>query len=697
MDPQEALNHFRNAKKELQAQEIFLRQQNADTAASRRVIGLVQLQNAIHKGVRSAKDNLQQHSVFYEVPANPPLKVSHQYSKSQDPADLLSPINNGGILNLGRYGRADGLPTQAVELALHAGLAQKYKQQIESREEIPPYQGTFETTTQAANLGDKKPLRQDEADLVEFENVPIVPPIPAAQAAPAGDPFAGPPPPGGPPPPPDGPPPPGPGSPPSGRPLSLSDLDFGSPPSGQPLSLSDLRQSDAAQASAALGPRGPDPFGDAAAEADAERNLVDYGLADAPLAQTAADAGVPVDGARSVVEMGRQLSPGSAVRAQAATPPGSARSDVEMGRQLSPGSAVRAQAATPPAPQPAQSPDSPEETPARPLNSPVMLRARNFFRNILTTVWDFIRSESDVEVDSAESAAEQANYEMERAVEQRRPEVRDLSAEEVQIARSAALRDVAPEMKSPVMRRTAMRLANAAAAPAAAAAAAPPAPARGLNFSAAPPGAAAAATPAAARPAAPGELQLPEADVVLNAELLQSSPVKSEGPIVSEANDGNSNHHQKVKLNLTLNGRPLFLYSDNGIRSETRYDENGKLDKPIQPAVLRNAVYTSGVSSGKTINKSDDQLYTFYSDDQKKANSKRKILWVSFVEGKLKSREFPQGIPRVSAAATPPNNTNTAGRGMTNSPRKRSRFEKGSQEAKDHMAKLREMRKKQKN
>jgi len=56
MDPDEGLRRFRVAQRELAAEDVQIRSDAYATAASRRVVGLIQQSNAVHRGMRPEEE-----------------------------------------------------------------------------------------------------------------------------------------------------------------------------------------------------------------------------------------------------------------------------------------------------------------------------------------------------------------------------------------------------------------------------------------------------------------------------------------------------------------------------------------------------------------------------------------------------------------------------------------------------------------
>ena len=160
MDPDEGLRRFRVAQRELAAEEVAVRQQAYATSSSRRVVGLIQQSNAVHRGQRPEEDNVQLVSRFYHV-APPPLIFVGEYAKPVFDANALSSMTHASAFNTDEIYRGFGNPSIEAEIALHNGIAAKYK--ARKIPPITPYTGSiFETKP----LNDPSP---EERDLLRKE------------------------------------------------------------------------------------------------------------------------------------------------------------------------------------------------------------------------------------------------------------------------------------------------------------------------------------------------------------------------------------------------------------------------------------------------------------------------------------------------------------------------------------------------
>ena len=185
MDQHEDLRRWRLAQRELLDEEVAIRTREWETKASRRLVGLVQQSNAVHRGMRSEHDNIQVLSKFYHVAPPPPVKVRMDV-QGYDTPGLMEPLTHGSILDLGRFGKSSGNPSQAVELGLHKGIAEKYKQQFGVTESTTPY-ATFKGMAATSDLKvapdlshEGKAPSEAEQKLLEFERArPGATPAPA--------------------------------------------------------------------------------------------------------------------------------------------------------------------------------------------------------------------------------------------------------------------------------------------------------------------------------------------------------------------------------------------------------------------------------------------------------------------------------------------------------------------------------------
>ena len=140
MDPDEGLRRFRVAQRELAAEEVAIKQDAYAMSSSRRVIGLIQQSNAVHRGMRPEEENVQLVSRFYHV-APPPLVFVGDYAKPVFDANALSAMTHASAFNTDEIYRGFGNPNMEAEIALHQGIAAKYK--ARHIPDITPYGGSY--------------------------------------------------------------------------------------------------------------------------------------------------------------------------------------------------------------------------------------------------------------------------------------------------------------------------------------------------------------------------------------------------------------------------------------------------------------------------------------------------------------------------------------------------------------------------
>lgn len=145
MDTNEGLRRFRVAQQELAAEEVEIRMRMQNTASSRRVIGLTQQQNEVHRGQRPEEDNVQIVKRFYHV--KPPALIHvGNYIQPDFKARTLkslrteSAFSNGdddeiyrGVANPApsdEMYKGVTNPSMSAEIALHDGIANKYKARL---------------------------------------------------------------------------------------------------------------------------------------------------------------------------------------------------------------------------------------------------------------------------------------------------------------------------------------------------------------------------------------------------------------------------------------------------------------------------------------------------------------------------------------------------------------------------------------
>lgn len=126
MDTDEGLQRFRVAQRSFAAEEVRIRSEGYATAASRRVAGLVQQSNAVHRGQRPEEENVQIVHRFYHVVPPPLIFVEN---------DVEPRVRNKAMPILSHYSafNADDIyegfsnPTQEQEIGIHEGIAAKYR------------------------------------------------------------------------------------------------------------------------------------------------------------------------------------------------------------------------------------------------------------------------------------------------------------------------------------------------------------------------------------------------------------------------------------------------------------------------------------------------------------------------------------------------------------------------------------------
>jgi hypothetical protein len=125
MDTDEGLRRFRVAQRSFAAEEVAIRSEGYATASSRRVTGLIQQSNAVHRGQRPEEENVQIVHRFYHV-APPPLI----YVRS----DVVPRISDRALPVMSHHSAftADlhlGITntSQIAEIGIHEGIATKYR------------------------------------------------------------------------------------------------------------------------------------------------------------------------------------------------------------------------------------------------------------------------------------------------------------------------------------------------------------------------------------------------------------------------------------------------------------------------------------------------------------------------------------------------------------------------------------------
>lgn len=145
MDPDEGLRRWRVAQRELLGEDVRIRTQMHNTASSRRVVGLVQQQNAVHKGMRL--DNVQVVSRFYNVPPPHALHVG-SYAKPVHEANTLDFMTHKSAFNMDQLYKGFDTPYAALgaaDIQLHEGLAKSYKER--TLPQIAPFTGSVAVPT----------------------------------------------------------------------------------------------------------------------------------------------------------------------------------------------------------------------------------------------------------------------------------------------------------------------------------------------------------------------------------------------------------------------------------------------------------------------------------------------------------------------------------------------------------------------
>lgn len=185
MDPNEDLRRFRVAQRELAAEEVAIRQQVYATSSSRRVLGLIQQSNAVHRGMRPEEENVQLVQRFYHL-APPPLVFVGEYAKPVLDANAMSSMAHASAFNTDAIYRGFGNPTQEAEIALHEGVAAKYK--ARKIPAITPFTGSiFEAKPLDDPSPEEKKLKAQEQAAADNDDLLG----PGAGAGPGAGPSAG--------------------------------------------------------------------------------------------------------------------------------------------------------------------------------------------------------------------------------------------------------------------------------------------------------------------------------------------------------------------------------------------------------------------------------------------------------------------------------------------------------------------------
>ena len=162
MDTDEGLRRWRVAQRELAAEEVAMRQEAWNTSSSRRVIGLIQQSNAVHRGQRPEEENVQLVSRFYHV--KPPRAVLvGDYITPSFKANALPPMTHASQFSSDDIYEGIGNPSIPAEIELHNGIASKYK--ARRMPDVPPYTGsTFEAKPDEAALKSKAEKELEDAE-----------------------------------------------------------------------------------------------------------------------------------------------------------------------------------------------------------------------------------------------------------------------------------------------------------------------------------------------------------------------------------------------------------------------------------------------------------------------------------------------------------------------------------------------------
>jgi hypothetical protein len=126
MDPDEGLRRFRVAQRSFAAEEVAIRSEGYATASSRRVAGLIQQSNAVHRGQRPEEENVQIVHRFYHVAPPPLIHVrSDVVPRISDRALPIMAHHSAFSADDIHIGFTNNL--QAAEIGIHEGIAAKYR------------------------------------------------------------------------------------------------------------------------------------------------------------------------------------------------------------------------------------------------------------------------------------------------------------------------------------------------------------------------------------------------------------------------------------------------------------------------------------------------------------------------------------------------------------------------------------------
>ena len=126
MDTDEGLRRWRVAQRELAAEEVTIRQQMWSTAASRRIVGQLQQSNAVHKGMRPEEWNVQVVHRFYHVPPPHMIQTGSDVIPAYN-ANTLPYMTHKSVFGKEEIYTGFSNPGAGAEIALHEGIAAKYK------------------------------------------------------------------------------------------------------------------------------------------------------------------------------------------------------------------------------------------------------------------------------------------------------------------------------------------------------------------------------------------------------------------------------------------------------------------------------------------------------------------------------------------------------------------------------------------
>lgn len=126
MDTDEGLQRFRVAQRGFAAEDVRIRTEGYATAASRRVTGLVQQSNAVHRGQRPEEENVQIVHRFYHVVPPPAIAVGNYVAPRV--RDRAMPIlSHYSAFNADDIYEGFTNPTYEQEISIHEGIAAKYR------------------------------------------------------------------------------------------------------------------------------------------------------------------------------------------------------------------------------------------------------------------------------------------------------------------------------------------------------------------------------------------------------------------------------------------------------------------------------------------------------------------------------------------------------------------------------------------